>query len=264
MSRPKITVVILLLYIAVIHPATLQQVEKLLVEKKFTELDSLLPDLKRQFPDHPTVLYLTGVLQTDADLAFYYYHKVANMPQSAFADDAVFRMAQYYYAKQNYKLSRQYFMLVPEHFPGSPLTDDALYMICQNYLALGKFDSAQVFFKAFIEKAPRSSFVDLAVMDLDFIEGLQLENESKSAVPLGIRHYCIQVGAFANKENARNLLSSLDLDVETEIVEKVVDGKKLYIALVGKFQTSAMAKDFAERILEKTIQDYRIVQRIKI
>ncbi len=262
MGNGKIPVILLLILFSTLYPSPIERAENLLAENKYTELEKMLPELKKQYPDHPAVWYISGVLETDAEMAFYYYHKVANMPESDFADDSVFRMAQYYYSKQNYKLAKQYFQLVPEHFPASLLTDDALYMICQNYLAMGKVDSAQIFYRTFIEKAPRSSYVDYAVMDLDFIEGLQHENEA--AMPLGVRHYCIQVGAFRKKQNARTRLHTLNLDVESEIIDKVIDGKKLYIVLVGKFQTRSIAENFAERVIAENVDDYRIVQRIKL
>ena len=67
-----------------------------------------LPTLMTNFQTHPGVLYLQGVLMTDGNEASKVYQSIVeNFPKSEWADDALFRLYQYYYSIGLYKTADQ-------------------------------------------------------------------------------------------------------------------------------------------------------------
>ena len=73
----------------------LARVEKGEAEEVRMELQSLLS----RYPNNPGVLYLQGVLTTDGTEAVRIYQSIVdNFPKSAWADDALYKVYQFYYA----------------------------------------------------------------------------------------------------------------------------------------------------------------------
>jgi len=67
-----------------------------------------LPTLMTNFQNHPGVLYLQGVLTTDGSEAAKIYQSIVdNFPKSEWADDALYRLHQYYYSVGLYKTADQ-------------------------------------------------------------------------------------------------------------------------------------------------------------
>ncbi len=69
--------------------------EKLLIEGRLDEIREWLPTLKRRFPHHATVHYLTGLFQTDAQAAVRSYEQVIRRSRTKFSVDSLFRLCQY-------------------------------------------------------------------------------------------------------------------------------------------------------------------------
>ena len=245
-----------------------EELERLLKEDRLEELEEKLRQIDPALEDHPTVLYLKGIFERNGLEAFHYFEQVVERHQnSAYADDALLRIAQYFYVQGKYDLARKYFSLLSRRFTHSPIKDDAQYLYCQSLLAQEKDDSARVFLQAFIENAPRSPFVDLAVMDLEALSSTEengLAAESVQPVKPAAYRYTLQVGAFSNKRNARRLAKKFrELGHDTEIVAKRIGGKTLYAVWVGKFETRNLAQDYGERLLRHVAPNYRIVDRTK-
>lgn len=249
-----------------IAQSKIKKLEELLSRDQLEEIQELLPKVEQQYPDHPTVLYLKGIFEKDATAAFQCFQRVMEKyKDSIYADDALYRIAQYFYAQGKFDLAQKYFSLLTRRYSYSPLKDDAQYLLCQCMIAKGKVDSAKIFLNAFIKNSPRSPFVDLAVMDLESFNSM-ISDEPAAGKEAGhaVFKYVIQVGAFSSRKNADQFAEKFKQEGHTvDIVAKKIGRKKWYAVWVGRFQTKAMATNYAEKLLKKSVNDYKIIDRSK-
>jgi len=249
-----------------IAQSKIKKLEELLSQDRLEEIQELLPEIEQQYPDHPTVLYLKGVFEEDATAAFQYFQRVVEKYQdSVYADDSLYRIAQYFYAQGKFNLAQKYFSLLTRRYSYSPLKDDAQYLLCQCMIAKGQVDSARIFLNAFIKNSPRSPFVDLAVMDLESFNSM-INDEPTAGNKTGnaVFKYAIQVGAFRSRGNADQFAEKFKTKGHAvDIVAKKIGRKKLYAVWVGRFQTKAMAMNYAEKLLKKSVNDYKVIDRSK-
>jgi tetratricopeptide (TPR) repeat protein len=242
------------LFLSINYAASQQiidQLEKNYFDYRFEEVQKSLPEAIRQYPDQPTVIFLQGVFAPNADNAFQFYERVfEKYRDSHFADQSLFKIAQYYYVRQKYDLAFKYFSYLVRRYPSTKLKDEAQYLMCQCLLCQGKLDSARVFFHAFIKNAPRSPYADLAVMDMessdswkDKIDSKQVE---KTNLPGSIYAYSLQIGAFSNQSNAEHLQSEYQAKgFDVQVVKINRESAQYFAVWVGKFETEALAKNFA-------------------
>ncbi len=245
----------------------IERLKRLIDADRYDEAKQLLPLVRQEYPNHPSVLYANALFEQNAEKALQTYSIVVERHQdSEYADKALFKMAQFYYARGKYDQARRYFSLLTRLYPQSHMKDDAQYFFCQCYQAQGKLDSAKVFFKAFVENAPRSPYADLAIYDLESTRlaesGVVSAQIGDQLLPPSKYRYSIQLGAFGNKENARRVSEKLNkAGYSVEVVDKRQEGKKLYMVWLGKFETKALARNFAEKFHNKYDMDYKIVDR---
>ncbi|MBN1447269.1 MAG: SPOR domain-containing protein [Bacteroidetes bacterium] len=89
------------------------------------EVRALLPELRKSHPDKPGVLFLEAVCEEEAEKAVDLYQRIVNEhPKSAWADDALNRLAQYSYAVGAYKTARTYVEQLVRDYPQSPFVPE--------------------------------------------------------------------------------------------------------------------------------------------
>jgi len=243
----------------------IDRLEQLWQEDQLEELLDDLPEAVRDYPENPIVLYFQGIFERDGERALKYFEKIVSQyPDSKFADDALFRMGQFYYTRNAYSRSCRYFSYFMKAYLNSLLYDDAYYLYCQSLLAQGKIDSARAALQAFIREARNSPYVDLAVLDLEFSVS-KVEHQSDalaedSRLPASKYRYTLQLGAFKNKNNAQKLVNRLKKNDLLAKIEKVRRGSGvLYAVWLGRFETKELARNFAGKHKQIIGNDYRIV-----
>jgi tetratricopeptide (TPR) repeat protein len=245
---------------------SLLELERAWQEDRFEDIEKLLPAADREFPQNPTVAFFRALVLEDAESAFTSYKKVFESDEmSRFADTALFKMAQYQYARERYSAARKYFQMMQKRFPQTKWLDDSLYLTGQCYLAEGKIDSARNEWRTFIKRFPRSPYCDMAVADLE-----AHTEEEPSVQPEEVRegkmtsqkpYFTIQVGAFADRENARTILSGLQkVGYEGVIREKQVGSRLFHAVWIGQFSDRASAEDYAKRFIVKVTREYNIIK----
>jgi tetratricopeptide (TPR) repeat protein len=214
--------------------------ETLLMEGRLEEIREWLPALKRRFPHHATVHYLTGLFQTDARTAVRSYEHVRRRSRTQFSDDALFRLGQYYYTLGEYYRAQRYFSELAREYD-SKLRDDAVFLYGQCQLAHGQLDSAKRVFSSFIKSFPHSPYVDVVVMDL---ESPSLWQSTSSGVV-----YRVQIGAFTRHSFAdRRARTALQAGFTPEVFAK----GNHYVVTIGDFSSRQQAEKAAERYRDQT------------
>ncbi len=242
-------------------------IETAWLEERFVDVQKALPSVAEKYPKHPTVLFLQAFFQNEGEKAIALYSQLyQGGMESPFAEAALFRLAQYQYAKDHPATARRLFSFLVKRYPKSKWADDAYYLTAQCYLAEGKLDSARAVWKQFVREHPHSSFADVAVADLesDFWKS-EPKPQDKPVMPqdrLDRDYWAIQVGAFAVRENAVSILKGLqEVGYQGEIVEKQVGNRVFHAVWIGQFKDRASAEAYAQRFIIKLTKDYQIVHK---
>ena len=87
------------------------------------EVREQLPSLLSEHPNDPGVLYLQALLTREgADAVRTYQSIVDNFPKSDWADDALFKVYQFYYALGLYRTADMKMAQLKTEYPSSPFT----------------------------------------------------------------------------------------------------------------------------------------------
>jgi len=188
-----------------------------------------LPTLMTNFQNNPGVLYLQAILTTDgAESVNIYQSIVDNFPTSEWADDALYKLYQYYYSVGLYKTAEQKFEQLKRDYP---------------YSAYGSMDSPPEAKKPQVQEAPA-------------------EVKSPSPVAKFLTTYTVQVGAFSTLVNAEELKARFEKEKYTcNIFTVVQNAKRMHKVWVGEFQTYDEAKRFTGEIRKKFNLESIVVSR---
>jgi len=193
-----------------------------------------LKDLKEEYPDDPSVIFLQAVLTENGQNAVGLYKKIiSKYPQSRYADASVYRLFAYYYALGLYETSKTFFEELKKDYPRSPYIKIAEKKIPAKH---------EVASEEKVEKEPPPPPTKTEV--------------SKSTD----YKFTVQAGAFSNSSNANDLKKKFDdAGFYSEINEKVVGGTTFLVVSVGKFLTESEASNFLDIVNTRFHLDGRVV-----
>jgi len=198
-----------------------------------------LQQLLTTYQNNPGVMFLQGVLTTDGTEAAKIYQSIIdNFPKSEWADDALFRLYQYYTSVGLYKTAEQKLAQLKLEYPFSAYATEEPEA---KPLAQGN---------ASIQTAPPAQPEQPVTLTPD------RPVEKFSAM------FTLQVGAFSTMANAETLKKQFeDAGYASYIFTITRDGKKLYKVWVGEFQTQDDAKTFSGEVKKKFGLDAIVVSR---
>ena len=196
-----------------------------------------IPDLKKNHPDDPSILFLEGVVTENGQNSVAIYKELlSKYPKSRYADAAVYRIYSYYYALGLYQTAKTYLGMLKQNYLGSPYIDAA-----ERKLPVKDELSSEE--KVVKEKPP--------------VKKEELPKTEKNSLDY---KFTIQAGAFSNTENAITLMKRFeDAGFYSEVKEKNVAGTPFHVVIIGKFLTEDEAKNFLDVINTRFSLDGRIV-----
>ncbi len=208
----------------------LKQIERGRVD----EVKSELTNLKIEYPESPSIMFLDGVLTENGQTAVVIYQKIVDTyPNSKYADAALYRIYSYYYALGLYESADKKLNQLIINYPKSPY----IKVANQNKLPINPD----------IEKE------DDKVTRIN-------SNQTKVEKPGLDYKFTIQAGAFSNIENAKSLQDKFEKSgIFSEIKEKQVAGSVFHIVYVGKFVTDNDAESFLKTINKKFDLNGRVI-----
>lgn len=201
----------------------LELIEKGQSDQVKGELQALLTN----YQNNPGVMYLQGVLTTDGTEAVKIFQSIVdNFPKSEWADDALYKLYQYYYSIGLYKTADQKLAQLKQDYPYSAY-------------AVGQATTP----KEGTTEAP-------AVV------------KPKGTVQKFSTNFTIQDGAFSTLPRAEELKNFFEgKGYSSNIFTMVSNGKKLHKVWVGEFQNQDEAKRFALEIKKKFSLESIVVAR---
>jgi cell division septation protein DedD len=178
-----------------------------------------LPSLMTNYQNNPGVMYLQAILTTDgAEAAKIYQSIVDNFPKSEWADDALYKLYQYYYSIGLYKTADQKLAQLKEEYPFSAYAAEP---------------------NPVTEEKPTTKEKPSVVKPTE-------------ALPKFATNFTVQVGAFSTLQNAEELKAKFEKEgYGSNIFTIVTNGRKLYKVWVGEYQSYEEAKRFTVEIKKK-------------
>ena len=201
------------------------------------EVKKILPDLIAKYQNTPGILYIQGRLASDGIEGVKFYQSVVdNFPKCEYADDALYRIYQYYYALGLYRTAELKFQQLQKEYPDSPhLTGKSKINVPQEE-----------------EPAVNVAKKDTLLADSQSIHGTDTVPARPVSQPAVTTYYTLQVGAFSTVTNAEKQKNFFDdRGYSTEITNKVRSGKSLYLVWVGNFKTEAEAMQLGKEVRSK-------------
>ena len=178
-----------------------------------------IPTLLAKYPNNPGVLYLQALTTTEGAEAVRIYQSIVdNFPSSGWADDALYKVYQFYYSLGLYRTAEIKMAQLRKNYPGSPLPGAAAEKETQQ-LAEEKPDSV----------APPAR---------------------RPAVPA--ETFTLQVGAYTTAANAQRQKSFFEeLGYPVEVINRVKEGRSLFLVIVGSFANADEAREQGSEIKRK-------------
>jgi tetratricopeptide (TPR) repeat protein len=176
-----------------------------------------LPSLLAAHPENPGVLYLQAVLTTDGAEAVRMYQSVVdNHPRSEWADDALYKVYQFYYAIGLYRTAEMKLSQLKKEYPQSRYVLSA-------------------------SEPPTAALTEETTVVPD--EPLSQPEEPTSIARSAQGQFALQVGAYGVQVNAeKQKLFFEDLGYPVDVVSRVRDGRALFLVFVGSYATYDEAK----------------------
>jgi len=200
------------------------------------EVRAEIPGLLAKYPNKPGVLYLQARVSKDGAEAVRIYQSIVdNFPRSEWADDALYRVYQYYYALGLYRTAQMKLDQLRREYPNSTYVKGS-----------GVPEAA---------KLPEETGHPAARVDTPAVAAAPADKGAPS-------QFSLQVGAYTAQVNAeKQKLFFEDLGYPVEVISKVRDNRSLFTVLVGTFPTYDGAKAKGVEIRKKYNIDSIVISR---
>ena len=245
-----------------------------------------LPAIDQKYPNNPTVMYLKGLLETDGDEAMKIFSNLYNThPTSDYGDDAVMKVAEYYYAAGLYVQAANWLKKMPIYYSRSEHIERAVKLFLNSLIVSGHRDTAIFYSRVFKRQFPTLD-VDGKINHLlqefekskkqkeqaeaqspEQVEPVDIPVEYKTEVPIdqidsaldnGI--YSLQSGAYGVLENAdQQKINLIIAGFDARITELYRNNKVLYAVRIGYFNSKEDARQISSLIKTKVDLDTIVV-----
>ena len=245
-----------------------------------------LPAIDQKYPNNPTVMYLKGLLETDGDEAMKIFSNLYNThPTSDYGDDAVMKVAEFYYAAGLYVQAANWLKKMPIYYSRSEHIERAVKLFLNSLIVSGHRDTAIFYSRVFKRQFPTLD-VDEKINHLlqefekskkqkeqaeaqspEPVEPVDITVEYKTEVPIdqiesalnsGI--YSLQSGAYSILENAdQQKINLIIAGFDARITELYRNNKVLYAVRIGYFNSKEDARQTGSQIKIKANLDTIVV-----
>ena len=237
-----------------------------------------LPDLKKKYPDSPSVIFLDAMLDEDHERSIKKYKQIYTLYQdSKYADDAIMKIAEFYYTNGSYIKSSEWVKKINLYYSKSEHINRSLNLYIRTLVLTGKEDTAKLFLGAFKKKYPHIKLEKHPnlqskeeVTDNDKAKEKSKSNKGKNKILKAVEdikntiispkhnkrdHFSIQIGAYGDYKNAGNVrdeLAELGFNTRIDIIHLSTKNKDLYAVREGYFRSKEYAKNTQKKIKSRS------------
>ena len=236
-----------------------------------------LPDLKKKYPDSPSVIFLDAMLDEDHERSIKKYKQIYTLYQdSRYADDAIMKIAEFYYTNGSYIKSSEWVKKINLYYSKSEHINRSLNLYIRTLILTGKEDTAKLFLGSFkkkypnikLEKHPKLQSKE-EVADNDKPKE-KSKSKGKNKILKAVEdikntiispkhdkrdHFSIQIGAYGDYKNAGNVrdeLAELGFNTRIDIIHLSTKNKDLYAVREGYFRSKEYAKNTQKKIKSRS------------
>jgi cell division septation protein DedD len=225
---------------------------QLVAQGKIDEVKRDLPDLLIDYPDDPGIQLLHAVVVADIFKAVQVYERiVTNYPTSEFADDAYWRIVQFYAVKGDTTSAQKVMDMYREAFPDSPYLITAAEAIraakgvskTSGRTTILKLTGKKTEPKKVSPKKTEKQHVTIvpASTQTQTTQPSATAHKVKTAQKTG--HYGLQVGLYSTVDAAESEVERFrDMRLKADIVIKEINGVKRYAVVIGDYSTRESAE----------------------
>jgi len=245
-----------------------------------------LPTMEQRYPNNPSLLYLKGLLESNGEEAMKVFVTLYNNhPTSIYGDDAVMKVAEYFYAAGLYVQSTEWLKKMPIYYSRSEHIERAVKLFLNSLIVSGLKDTAIFYSRVFERQFPELN-VDGKIKSLllefkksDKVKGNSNERaqsytdinnvESKKPIQDAIisnqdninAPFSLQSGAFSSEINAASQRTELVISgFKARVKELYKSDKTLYAVRIGYFNNREDALKVGTQIKTKLDLDTIIIK----
>ena len=221
-----------------------------------------LLSLEKKYPNNPSMLFLKGLMTLNGDEAKQIFIDLYNNhPTSKYGDDAVMKIAEFYYASGLYIQSSKWLKKMPLYYSRSEHIERGIKLFLNSLIVSGNKDTAIFYSNVFKKQFPNIDIEEKMnglISNYDKSEKILYNDEVKKKSIKGLDkdrksniitdNLSLQSGAFSSRENAKkqmNLLKSKDYSVR--ITELLHENKILFAVRIGYFSDKEEARFISEK-----------------
>lgn len=198
-----------------------------------------LPSLEKQYPNDAGVQYLDAILTTDGAAAVKKFQTIVDQfPQNEWADDALYKVYQYYYSVGLYKTADQKLDQLKKQYPKS------LYVV----------GTAEDQKPAVKEKEPAVEPKKPEVAQQKPEEPpkeVVRDTVTSAPAPIVVK-FAVQAGAFSTEKNAQKQVEFFSTIGKKAVIATKVSGEKtLYVVSIEGFTKEQDARSFIAELKAK-------------
>ena len=240
-----------------------------------------LPMLEEQYPYNPNMLFLKGLMQTNGEEAMRIFVELYNNhPTSEYGDDAVMKVAEYYYASGMYIQSSEWLKKMPLYYSRSEHIERAIKLFLNSLIVSGHRDTAIFYSRVFNKQFPSldvdgkinaliEDFKNSKKSSKDTTKLISHNNQevlkpSTSLLPKDMEldtrsgNYSLQSGAYSIQKNAEKQKTYLmSGGFNSHIIELYQQRNILYAVRIGKYNTLKEAEEVSNQI--KSLLDLKTI-----
>jgi len=245
-----------------------------------------LPTMEQRYPNNPSLLYLKGLLESNGEEAMQVFVTLYNNhPTSVYGDDAVMKVAEYFYAAGLYVQSTEWLKKMPIYYSRSEHIERAVKLFLNSLIVSGLKDTAIFYSRVFERQFPELN-VDGKIKSLllefkesdkakgnsnDIVQNFTDFNKVESNQPIQDKissnqddisaPFSLQSGAFISEINATSQRTELVISgFRARVKELYKSDKTLYAVRIGYFNNREDALKVGAQIKTKLDLDTIIIK----
>ncbi|MCX7737582.1 MAG: SPOR domain-containing protein [Candidatus Kapabacteria bacterium] len=203
---------------------------------KMEEARKALPDLLADYPDDPAVMMLHGSVLEDINKSILIFERlVKKYPLNEFANDAWWKIIQYYALKGDTSKARQELENMKKNFPNSNYISPASDLV-RTAVSLFKSGVKPIQTTKSNEETNQS---DTQIKKSQTTQQNQIiEDEEDDKISYGL-----QVGVYSTMDAAKAEVERFKkLRLRAEIITKKIDKNTMYAVIIGDYATREAAE----------------------
>lgn len=231
----SVLVIALLLPLSAMSQSKVNSYLKMIAKGKVEEVKTKMPELIANYPDEPGVKLLQAVLTEDGSRAVNVYKSIVkDFPNSEFADDAQWRIVQFYAIIGDTNAAIAELEVFRKRYPNSEFLAPASDVV-RSAIGMAKYD----YKKAHTAKAETKTPTKIEPAKASAAK----PSADVKAAAKGHDTWGLQVGIYSTKAAAESEMKRFTgMKLKTEVKEKSVEGKKKFAVIIGNYSSIESAE----------------------